>query len=165
MPVWPWSKKGSSPADVARELRDQALSVSATELQLQPSAEIPNVFGILMETGYPEAVASLVTFAEGTTSLYFSSGGGVIGAGEHDSVRVTLGPLFHAAELHLDAFEPAPSFPLPTPGRVRFYLRTFRGTLTADCDEQDLGEMRHPLSPVFHAGHAVISAVREASPE
>ena len=108
-------------------------------------------FGILMETGYAKAVASLVVFAEGSTSLYFSNGGGIIGAGEHACVRATLAPFFKAAEAHVGAFAPAASTPLPGRGRVRFYLRTFQGTLSAEADEQDLGQMRHALSPLFHA--------------
>jgi hypothetical protein len=52
---------------------------------------------------------------------------------------------------------------LPAEGRVRFYLRTFSGTVSADADEEDLGNMRDQLSALFHAGHAVITAVREAT--
>ena len=164
MPLWPWKKPKSSPADMSRELREQALRLTPSELNVSPTVELPNVFGILMETAYPEAVASLVAFTEGSTSLYFSSGGGIIGAGEHESVRAALVPFFRAAETHIDSFTRATATPLPEPGRVRFYLRTFEGTLTAEADEQDLGEMRHPLSPFFHAGHNVIGAVREATP-
>jgi len=35
--------------------------------------------------------------------------------------------------------------------------------LAAEADEQDLGHGRHPLTHVFHAGHGVIAAVREAT--
>ena len=52
---------------------------------------------------------------------------------------------------------------LPAEGRVRFYLRTFSGTLTAEAAEQDLGEDRHTLSPLFYAGHQVITAMRQVS--
>jgi hypothetical protein len=163
MPLWPWSKPKQKPEDAVRELRELALTRAAADLGLSPGPEYPHVFGILMETAYPEAVASLVVFAEGSTSLYFSNGGGIIGAGEHASVRATLGAFFAETEAHLSAFAPAQSTPLPVLGRVRFYIRTFKGTLTAEADEQALGNMEHDLSPVFHRGHAVISAVREAS--
>jgi hypothetical protein len=163
MPLWPWSKPKQKPEDAVRDLRELALTRAAADLGLSPGPESPNVFGILMETAYPEAVASLVVFAEGSTSLYFSNGGGIIGAGEHASVRATLGAFFAETEAHLSAFTPAESTPLPAPGRVRFYLRTFKGTLTAEADEQALGNMQHELSPVFHRGHAVISAVLEAT--
>jgi hypothetical protein len=151
------------PAEVIRGLRQQALTLEASQLGVAPTRERPHVWGVLMETGFPEAVVSLVAFADGTTSLYFSNGGGVIGAGEHESVRVASAALLGAAEAHVAGFAPAGETPLPAAGRVRFYVRTFGGTLTAETDEQDLGHRRHPLAPVFHAGHAVIAAVREAT--
>jgi len=159
-----WSRKESShPAEMSQQLRAEALTQSAENLGIVASREHPTVFGILLETGYSEAVATLAVFAEGSTSLYFSNGGGVIGAGEHESVRATHPPFFAEAEARLGAFTKASETPLPSDGRVRFYLRTFRGTLTAEALEEDLGEMRHELSDLFHAGHNVISAVREAS--
>jgi hypothetical protein len=159
-----WSKKKSpDPAEASRGLRDAALSSTATDLGLRPTAEHPNVFGLVMETGYPEAVATLSVFVEGSTSLYFSNGGGVIGAGQHESVRRTHPPLFKEAEGQLTAFAPATSTQLPGVGRVRIYLRTFGGTFGAEADEQDLGNMRHQLSKLFHAAHATIAAIREAS--
>jgi hypothetical protein len=163
MAFWSRRKKSPDPVEMSQHLRAEALTRSARDLGLAPSAEHPNVFGIIMETGYPEAVATLAVFAEGSTSLYFSSGGGVIGAGEHESVRATHEPFFAEAEAHLAAFKKATDTPTPAEGRVRFYLRTFGGTLTAEALEEDLGEMRHKLSDLFHAGHSVISAVREAS--
>jgi hypothetical protein len=35
--------------------------------------------GVLMETGYDSATVTLFALSDGTTSLYFSNGGGVIG--------------------------------------------------------------------------------------
>jgi hypothetical protein len=68
-------------------LRERALAVAALELGLAPTAARPRVWGVVMETGHAEGGATLVVFAEGTTSLYFSNGGGIIGAGEHAIVR------------------------------------------------------------------------------
>jgi hypothetical protein len=45
------------------------------------------ILALLMETGYPEAVATLVAVADGTSSLYFSNGGGFIGVGTPAGVR------------------------------------------------------------------------------
>jgi hypothetical protein len=158
-----WSRKKSpDPAEASRALRDAALSSTAADLGLTPNAEHPNVFGLVMETGYPEAVATLSVFVEDSTSLYFSNGGGVIGAGQHESVRRTHPPLFKEAEGQLAVFAPAKSTELPGVGRVRIYLRTFNGLVGAEADEQDLGNMRHRLSKLFHAAHATIAAIREA---
>ena len=144
-------------------LREMALNVRPDEIKVTPTAERPHVWGVLMETGYPKGVASLVCFADGATSLYFSNGGGIIGAGEHGSVRAVAQAWLTETETYLPSFEPAHETPLPSLGRVRFYVRTFDGTLTAEADEQDLGRMRHPLSPFFHHGHTVMSAIRHAT--
>jgi hypothetical protein len=157
-------KSKSDPAETVRRLRQQALTVTATDLGLGPTAGRTQVWGVVMETGYPEAVATLVVFGEGTTSLYFSNGGGIIGAGEHDAVRAAGTILLSSAEEYLDSFTVAAVTPFPGVGQVRFYLRTFKDTLSAEANEEDLGEGRHKLSPLFHAAHSVIAAVRESTP-
>jgi hypothetical protein len=155
----------SDPAEMSRKLRGQALSVGHDELGLAPTEARQHVWGVLMELGYPQAVATLVVLGEGTTSLYISTGGGIIGAGEHPPVRAAAEGLLAATEGHLAGFQPVAETPLPQTGRVRFYVRTFGGTLGAEADEQDLGHGRHMLSPVFHAGHAVITEMRLVSEE
>jgi hypothetical protein len=154
----------SDPAETVRSVRQHVLTVSAADLGLRPIADRAQVWGVVMETGYPEAVATLVILGDGTTSLYFSNGGGVIGAGEHDAVRAAGKILLSSAEDYLDGFTVVAATPLPEVGQVRFYLRTFTGTLSAEANEEDLGEGRHKLSPVFHAAHSVIAAVRESTP-
>ena len=52
---------------------------------MQPTERFPNVFGVVMDMTYPSGVATLVTFADGTASLYTSTGGGIIGGGSAGS--------------------------------------------------------------------------------
>ena len=153
--------KGDS-AEVMRELRDLALGVDPAVLGLQPTKERAHVWGVLMETGYPEGIATLVALADGTTSLYLSGGGGILGGGGHAAVREAVEAFLQETEAHIAAFAPTASTPLPEIGRVRFYVRTFKGMLTGGATEEDLGYNRHSLSPVFHSGHAVVSALRGA---
>jgi hypothetical protein len=51
------------------EMRELAFTLPANQLGLEPGPGHTRVWSVLMETGYPEAVVSLVTIAEGTTSL------------------------------------------------------------------------------------------------
>jgi hypothetical protein len=159
----PKKQPKASPVEMSRKLREQALSVTAADLNLAPIEARPHVWGVLMELSYPEAVATLAAFADGSVSLYISTGGGIIGAGEHPPVREVSEKLLSIAQAHIADFEPAAATPLPKAGRTRFYVRTFNATLTAEADEQDLGHGRHKLAPVFHAGHAVITQMRLAS--
>ena len=120
-----------------------------------------------METGRDNGIASLVAFADGTTSLYFSTGGGVIGAGGQANVSSASSSFLAEAETMLELFTPATQTPLPGRGCVRFYVHTIDGLMTAEANELDLGHGRHQLSTLFHAGQAVIGPilfVREEEP-
>jgi len=147
-------------AAMSRQLRQQALTVTAVDLNLEPTPARPDVWGVLMELGFRDAVATLTAFADGSASLYISSGGGVIGAGEHTPVREEAGRFLDMVQQHLAEFTSSEGTPVPREGRVRFYVRTFQGTLTAEADEGLLGNRLHTLSPVFHAGHAVLTQIR-----
>jgi hypothetical protein len=74
----PFRRKGKGdPAETVGDLRQNALTVTPEDLGLAPTTERPDVWDVLMETGYPDAVATLVCLADGTTSMYFSNGAGV----------------------------------------------------------------------------------------
>lgn len=149
------------PAAMMRQLREHALRASANDLEITPSELRPRVWGALMELGYPTGIATLISLADGTTSLYFSNGGGVIGAGEHTAVREAAEAFLDAVEAHFEEFSPVDRTPTPRIGRVRLYVRAFEGTLGVEARDEELSRDLHPLSAVFHAGHAVITAIRE----
>src|SRR5689334_9394559 len=74
------------PNEVFLALRGKVLGLDPAEVAITASPRLPRVWAVLMETGYPGAVATLAALADGTTSLYLSSGGGMIGAGGHTRV-------------------------------------------------------------------------------
>lgn len=78
-----WFRRRKRTANPVLELRRRLLAARAAELGLVAGAPT-EAWGVLMETAYPDAVVTLVALADGTTSLYFSNGGGIIGAGAHD---------------------------------------------------------------------------------
>ena len=153
----------ATPREASAGLRQQAFDVTAHHVGARPTPGRNSAWGLIMETGYPTAVASLITFSDGTTSIYFSSGGGVIGAGGHSEVRDASKALLTSVNTYLKEFTPATQHPLPSVGQVLFYARTFEGLLSAQAAENDLGEGRHTLSPLFHAGHRVIGHLRQIS--
>ena len=152
-----------TPAEVSAGLREQAFAVEPNQVGAARSPAHISTWGLIMETGYPNGAASLMTFSDGTTSMYFSKGGGVIGAGQHAEVRDASRALLESAETFIKEFAPASDHPLPGVGRVRFYARTFGGLLSTEAGENELGEGRHRLSPLFHAGHRVIAHLRQTS--
>ncbi len=157
---WRKSRPASEPADVFAELRRQILTTAPTSIGLSPSVDNPNMWGALMETGYSEAAATLVMLVDGTTSLYLSTGGGIIGGGEHESVAKATQSFIKEAEKYFNGLPQTNSFPLPTVGKVRFYFLTYSGAYTTEVDEEELGNNKARLSPLFFKGHEVISLLR-----
>ncbi|MHC4415713.1 MAG: hypothetical protein ACYS0G_10545 [Planctomycetota bacterium] len=150
-------------AEIFRDLRGQVLELKATTLGLPPDAPAP--LAVLMETGYPEAVATLVAVADGSASLYFSNGGGIIGGGEHEPVRAACASFIDLAARSGADLPATDEFPLPARGSVRFYVVTTAGVRTAEAVEDDLGHDRHELSPLFHGAQELITAIREHKEE
>jgi hypothetical protein len=140
-------------------LRAMILRTPPDELGFAPG-EDTQLYGVLMETGYDSAIATIVSLADGTTSMYFSSGGGTIGAGEHESVANATRAFVSAAGDFLSYAEPTTDFPSPGIGEVRFQFLTFGGGFTAAAPEDDLGNQRHALAALFYAGQDVISQIR-----
>jgi hypothetical protein len=139
-----------------QELRSQVLQASASELQIDlPAADA--AWGILMETGYPEGTVTVVGIRDGNASLYFSTGGGIIGGEAHDNVRRAAGEAVRLADFHRPSMSRATSYPAPAIGEVRFFILTDEGHFTAAALEEDLGHDHSDWSPLFHAVHEVIA--------
>jgi hypothetical protein len=143
------------------ELRLRALHSDASELGMEPTERFPNVFGVVMDTTYPNGVATVVVFADGTASLYTSTGFGIIGGGGHSQVVRAGRALLRSAEDQRSAFLPDTSDESPPEGAVTIRLLTIDGRLAVTDEELVLGEGRSPVSPVFHAAHAVITELRQ----
>ena len=148
--------------DVYTGLRAQLLEVEPADVGIERGNG--EVWGGMMELGFPEGTATIVALADGTTSLYTSSGGGVIGGEGHDNVRFANRQFLAALEAARGELAPDPEAALPRPGEVTLRALTWDGRLAATASaEQELGEGTHPLSEAFFAGHDVITQLRVIS--
>ena len=145
---------------VYRGLRSQILDLDPARAGLDPSSSGRRVWGALMETGYPTASATLVALADGTTSLYLSTGSGIIGGGAHAQVASATQSFLTAVEDQLSLLSPDTDAAVPVAGRVIIRALTYEGRYRAEAPEDDLGHGRQPLSAVFYAGHAVLTELR-----
>ena len=148
------------PAQTYLQLRDRILNLNPSELGFKPAGDKPRVWGVLMETGYDVGTASLVALADGTTSLYYSTGGGMLGSGEFSPVAQASKALVAEAEQHIDGLLATEDFPLPEAGQVRFYFMTYNGFLQAATTEKDLASGKHALSPLYHLAHETLTQLR-----
>ena len=149
-----------TPASVFEGLRSQILNLDPSSVGMSRTPESPSTWGAVMETGHPNGVASLVCLCDGTTSLYTSTGGGMIGGGAHDAVVRANRVFLDATAAHLGGMAEGFDHTLPAEGRVIIRALTYDGQFAFEAAEDDLGNSRSPLSPVFHAAHGVITQLR-----
>ncbi len=157
---------GGAEADVFADLRAQVLRVQPAHLGMRPDSASP-IFGVVMETGYRGGSAAFVCLADGTVSLYTSTGGGVIGAGEHEAVRGACLEMLswtnQYAREFIEACTAVAEYPLPESGDVFFYLLTTDGVHLAKCTEAALVADQDPFSNLFRSCHMVLTVMRETT--
>jgi hypothetical protein len=141
-------------------LREKLLSAKPSDFGLAATHDLPRVWGTIMEMRVGKAVVSLVAVAEGSTSLYFSTGGGVIGGGEHESVRAANRKLLTFVETGLDLFVPIERPLQVMDGAVSFIVLTYEGLRGARDEQKKILDRRSPLWPAYFLGQDVITELR-----
>ena len=152
------------PAVIA-ELRTMALRLDVEAIRTPDGEPWKGAAVAMMEIGLAKGVASFLAIADGTVSMYTSVGGGVIGAGNHAAVRGAAERFRIVAADARSQLQTTTEFPAPTPGEVRFHVRTGDDARTGAASEQALRTGRQPLSELYAAGQDLITEIRLASPE
>ena len=117
-------------------------------------------WGVVMDWVLSAAVATVVAFSDGSASVYFSSGGGLLGGQAHETIRNAARQAVAVAAEFQPQMELTTDFPLPRPGIVVFYLLTDSGVFTSSAFESALKTRSHALSKLGDAMQEVISAYR-----
>jgi hypothetical protein len=147
-------------SDVYEGMRGRILDLDPAEVSFTPTPDLPDVFGVVMEIGHGGGVATLVALRGGMTSLYFSTGGGMIGGGEHPQVAAATQVLIRTAQAHLASVPASTDTALPAAGRVVLRVLTYGGRRALEAGDDELVAGEHPLSPVFYAADDVITQLR-----
>jgi hypothetical protein len=103
----------------------------------------------MMETGYPVGLAILIALADGTTSLNFSTGGGMLGSGDCPPVAEASKAFVLEAERMMDYMLSASEFPCTLAGEVRFIMLTYEGRFTYLALVEELAAGHHPFSTLY----------------
>jgi hypothetical protein len=161
----PTQKPADAPyeqAEVYRGLRQQILEMQPEAIGV--SADVDRPLAMLMEMGRPGAAVTLVAVADGTASLYFSNGGGMIGAGAYEPVQRAGANLLAEADKHREHLATTQEYPLPDQDQVRFYVIYPDCIRTAAAPLNERDTYQHSLSPLFYSANDLLTAIRENSP-
>ena len=154
-------KPAEPPEVVHANLRRQALQTTPDRLNLPGHLKDEEAYGLLMEMVIGDSVVTLVCFGDGNASLYYQSGGGMVGGIAHENVRKAAKECIVLTQRALPRMSPTDTYPMPGAEEVRFFALTPRGVLTVGTDRQELVEAQDDLSALFAAGREVVTQMRQ----
>jgi hypothetical protein len=167
--AWRFRRAEQSPSGSASTEPDLRSMVLRRDIlaSLAPSTD-GRPRAVVMDWSMDSGAATLVAFDDGTTSLYTSTGGGVIGAGNHDAVRDAAVQFRAEAERMLTEFTAVAAndpFSLPPRNAVSFYVITDSATLRAGpIATSRLIAGDHPLAALGNRAQVTIAAIQALSP-
>lgn len=148
-----------SPSEIAAELRRNAFNWDLAS----DTAGSNEPFGLINEFRQGEAVVTLAAFQTGDVSLYFSTGGGIIGGVGREELaqlaRETVAELEPIVSQMTRSDEIAP----PQPGEICFYVLTPAGRFTARARVTDMVAPNGPIVKLVRLSGALMTKVREAN--
>jgi hypothetical protein len=147
---------------VYTDMRDAVLNLDPSSVVIHQTPDTRTVWGLVMDWTVDRGVATIVSLADGTTSLYLSSGGGSIGAGEHPGAAAASINALRLAEHTIDEVPGAMDSPVPPRGRTALTLLTFSGLRRFEDDNAAFENGTSTLSPVADAMQEVIDEIRRA---
>jgi len=120
-----------------------------------------HVHSVLMDWNVANGTATVLTSADGSASIYFSSGGGYIGGGQkYPEIREAALYAIQIATNLLSQFRKTETFDLPAEGEVFFYLSTNAGVHLAVVTDAKLRVGTDPLSPLGGIMQKIITEYR-----
>jgi hypothetical protein len=138
-----------------RKLRDQMLQ--SKQRGFEPDA----VQAVFMDWNIGNGTATVFAAADGSASVYLSSGGGYIGGGQKYPAihNAALDAVQIAARL-LSQFKPAETIDLPSADDVFFYLKTSRELQLAIAKEANLRAGTDPLADLGAMMQEIVTQYR-----
>lgn len=144
-------------------LRDMAFSATPEQLGLSLPTNKTVVYGVIMDWEMGGATATTVSYQTGDASLYLSSGGGIIGGGQHQSVNSAAKQFVNLAQTFLDKTVKTETTPLPSTDDVRFYLLTNNGTFVGQETIKNFENNSSSWQKLFEEGNNVLTELRKTS--
>ena len=141
-------------------LRTMALSATPEQLQLSLPTDKTVVYGVIMDWGMDGATATIVSYQTGDASMYLSSGGGVIGGGQHQNVNSAAKQFVNLAQTYLDKATKTETTDLPSTDQVKFYLLTNKGKFVGQDNMKSFENNSSEWLKLFEEGNKVLTELR-----
>ena len=141
-------------------LRNMAFSTTPDQLGLELPVDQASVFGVVMDWEMDGATATTVAYLTGDASLYLTTGGGVIGGGQHENVKIAAKQFVTIAQTYFDKSSKTEKQLLPAKHQVNFYLLTNKGLFVGQEEIENLENNSSSWLELFEEGNKVLNELR-----
>jgi hypothetical protein len=154
-------KTAEPPSDVYLSLRNIWFTSTGEEVGVKPDTESTVPFAVVMDMGFDQGAATIVSSIAGDGSMYTSSGGGMLGGIDHEPVCNASIQFVQVAADYAEKGKLVIEYPLPAADNVIFYFITPSGVYaTEEMNADQLAKKKHEFYPLFLAGNDVITQLR-----
>ncbi|MBS1773347.1 MAG: hypothetical protein JST82_10845 [Bacteroidetes bacterium] len=144
-------------------LRNQAFSITPEQIGITLDKSQTKVYGVIMDWNVGDGVVTLVSFLSGDASMYLSSGGAVIGGGQHINIKNAALSFIHKSESDLKNASESKTNELPGNDVIKFYLLTNNGRFELEEKMENIENKSSTLSSLFEEANKVITELRLTS--
>ena len=152
--------KAKANPEIYYDLRNRVFSLDPDSIGIK--TENGKVYCVVMDFAVGETPVTLVSFLDGSTSLYFGNGGGVIGCGEHENVKKATLELIQHANLDKNKLEETTDYSVSIgKDESRIYMLTpSTNYQTKALRMNALMENKEVLSGLFIKANDVVTQIR-----
>lgn len=143
-------------------LRNLAFDATIDDLGLTKLKD-NDVYGIIMDWQMGNTIVTLVTYKTGDASIYLSSGGAIIGGGQHKKVRESVNQFIFVGNKLKTQASLSDSREGPNVDCVRFFFLTSQGNYSAEEKMKNLENGRSKWLDLFKVANIVIGELRMVS--
>ena len=151
----------SNGEDIYNSMRNMAFNIKPEDIDVTLDND-NQVYGSIIDMNTGTGIATMVCFIDGTASLYFSNGGGILGTGKDESVKKAVASFLVSIHQVLPIMKAVDEYEsLPLPNHHIFYLFTRTGKYTIDIDVKDINTKEKDF--LFSLSQMVLSEIRKVS--
>lgn len=141
-------------------LRNMALNVRHEQLKLLIPSDQTKIFGVVMDWDLGGGTMTLITYQTGDASMYLSSGGGVIGGGQHENVNKASKEFVSMSQSYLENSLKTDTTTLPDKECFKFYFLTNKGKFVAQESIDNIENRTSKWLELFESANSVITELR-----
>ncbi len=143
-------------------LRNQALATTPSDIGLSLENNEQVYTAVVDIPISKEKIVSLVCFFDGTVSLYYSTGGGLLGIGQkHESVRQAGGSFLYSAGQALKYLKKTSQYDLPDGDLAFVFLLTGDGVYKAEFNMSKIDKYEKPIQFLNFLIQNILCKIRE----